>query len=71
MKHEYAIRCYKNGSRKFSCNLTKSEAKAFRIAAKHLIQYLNKNYKLGMSKRDGRLSSEELRAFTCSCTRDI
>lgn len=43
----FAIRCYRNGKRKMSSQLTKREARNFRIAARHLSRFLTKAYKLG------------------------
>ena len=43
---EFAIRCFKNGKRKYTARLTVGEAWNLRIAAKHLAEFLTKTYKL-------------------------
>lgn len=43
----FAIRCYRNGKRKFTNNLKEEEARIFRQAARHLIKYLTRTYKIG------------------------
>lgn len=43
---EYAIRCFKNGKRKFTARLTQKEALNFRKTAIHLAKFLTKNYQL-------------------------
>lgn len=46
MNDVYAIRCFRNGKRKLTCRLTRSEAAVFRHVAKVLIRYLSKTYRL-------------------------
>lgn len=43
---EYAIRCFKNGKRKYTARLTVCEAMNLRVAARHLAEFLTKTYKL-------------------------
>lgn len=43
---EYAIRCFKDGRRKPTHQLTKGEARNFRKAALHLAIYLSSEYGL-------------------------
>jgi hypothetical protein len=41
---EYAILCHKDGKRKFTHKLTKSEALMFKRTAQHLVKYLSAVY---------------------------
>lgn len=43
---EYAIRCFKNGKRKYTARLTACEAMNFKTAAKHLAEFISETYKL-------------------------
>lgn len=43
----FAIRCFLNGKRKLTHELSEEEARNFRKAARHLSRYLTKEYKLG------------------------
>lgn len=45
---EFAIRCFLNGKRKPTHELTKKEALNFQAAALHLLTYLENEYKLNM-----------------------
>lgn len=45
---EYAIRCFLNGKRKLTHQLTKKEADIFRNTAIHLLLFLTKEYKLSV-----------------------
>lgn len=40
----YAVRCYLNGERKLTHELSEQEAANFLIAAKNLVKYLEDNY---------------------------
>ena len=42
----FALRCFKNGKRVKTNQLTKKEARCFRVAAVHMTNYLNEAYKL-------------------------
>ncbi len=42
----YAIQCFRNGKRKLTDDLNRTEALAFRNAALHLTKYLAKHYDL-------------------------
>lgn len=42
----YAIRCFKNGKRKMTHKLKKSDALIFKKGALHLAEYLTKEYGL-------------------------
>jgi len=43
----FALRCYIDGKRKKTDQLTVEEARIFRHAARHLARYLGKEYHLG------------------------
>lgn len=47
MDQTFAIRCFLDGKRKKSHQLTKRQARIFRHAARTLSKYLTKEYKLG------------------------
>jgi len=47
----YAIRCFINGQRAYTDELTKDEAGILRATARHLISYLEREY--GLDKEDG------------------
>jgi hypothetical protein len=42
----YALRCFIDGKRIKSHELTKRQARVFQRTAKHLLEYLTKEYKL-------------------------
>jgi len=43
---EYAVRCFKNGKRKYTDKLTGEEAYNLRKTARHLASFLTKTYML-------------------------
>lgn len=45
----FAIRCFRNGKRKKTNQLTKYEARQFHQAAQHLMKFLKKEYRLSES----------------------
>ena len=42
----FSIQCYKDDERRLTHELTQVEALCFRKAAKHLVEYLTKEYQL-------------------------
>lgn len=42
----YAVRCFLDGQRQLTSELTKKEAALFKKTALHLVKYLNKTYHL-------------------------
>lgn len=55
----YAIRCFKDGERKLTHELTKHEAVCFRHAASHLVEYLTTQYKLHEEKEKAMTIAED------------
>lgn len=44
MNGVFAVRCFRDGKRKFTHELTRAEARCFRAAARTLVRYLTKGY---------------------------
>jgi hypothetical protein len=46
----FSVRCFRGETRKPTHRLFRSEAQKFVVAARHLLRYLTRTYKIGGSK---------------------